>query len=179
MKELEIQQDIDITSLKIGKVILLSGVVFTARDKAHQFLLKEDVCKMENRVIYHCGPIIRRNKVISAGPTTSARLNMYTPQLIEKYNIQGIIGKGGMDENVLQALRGKAVYFSAIGGAGALYSETMKVNNVYKLEFGMPEAIWEFEIKAFPVVVAMDSKGNSLYKNVFKKSKRVYNKLIK
>jgi len=168
----------DILKLNAGDEVLLNGTIFTARDKAHLFLLGEDFPLVKNGVIYHAGPIIKDNQVISAGPTTSARLNPYTPKLIEKYGIKAIIGKGGMNEGVVNALKGRAVYFSAIGGAGVLYAEAMKFKNVYKPEFGMPEAIWEFEVKDFPVIVAIDSKGKSLYEDTLEKSKEVYKKLI-
>lgn len=168
----------NISNLKVSDRVLLNGTIFTARDKAHKFLLKNKFEKIKNSIVYHCGPIIKGNRVIAAGPTTSARLNPYTPRLIEKYGIKAIIGKGGMDNSVLEALREKAVYFSAVGGAAIVYAKTMKVKNVYKLEFGMPEAIWEFEVKDFPVIVTMDSKGNSLYEDIYQKSKAVFLKLI-
>jgi fumarate hydratase subunit beta len=169
----------DISKLKVGDKVLLSGTIFTARDKAHLYLLKNNFSKIKNSVIYHCGPIIKNKKVIAAGPTTSARMNPYTPQLIKKYAIRAIIGKGGMDDNVLRAMKGKAVYFSAVGGAAVLYAKAIKVKGIDKPEFGMPEAIWELEVKDFPVIVSMDAKGNSLYKEVERKSKKIFNSLIK
>lgn len=167
----------DILKLKIGDKVLINGTIFTARDKAHQFLLENDFDKIRNSIIYHCGPIVKNNEVISAGPTTSSRMNPYTPKLIEKYGIKAIIGKGGMDNSVLNALKGKAVYLSAVGGAGVLYAKAMAVKNVYKEEFGMPEAIWEFEVKDFPAIATMDSKGSSLYEEVYQKSKAVFMKM--
>jgi fumarate hydratase subunit beta len=169
----------DISKLKIGDKVLLNGTIFTARDKVHEFLLRNDFKKIENSVIYHCGPIVRGFKIIAAGPTTSNRLNSFIPKLIQKYKIKAIIGKGGMDNSVLNALKGKSVYFAAIGGAAVLYAELMKIKNVYKKEFGMTEAIWELEVKDFPVIVAMDSKGNSLYDKVYQESKVIFQKLIK
>lgn len=161
----------DVTQLKVGDVVHLSGMVFTARDAAHKFLIEEEFEKVKNAVIYHCGPIVQNNKVISAGPTTSARLNIYTPKLIEKYHIKAIIGKGGMGKETLEALKGKAVYLSAVGGCGALYAECMKVVGCDKKEFGMPEAIWELEVKDMPLIVTMDSKGNSLYEEIKSRSR--------
>jgi len=169
----------DIERLNYGDEVLLNGTIFTARDKAHLFLLQNNFEKMHNSVIYHCGPIIKEGKVVSAGPTTSARLNAYTPELIKKYDIKAVIGKGGMDKTVLNALKDKAVYFAAIGGLGVIYAKSIAVKNVYQEEFGMAEAIWEFEIKDFPVIVAMDSKGNSLYEEVLEKSENRYKELIK
>lgn len=168
----------DILKLNAGDNVLISGTIFTARDKAHLFLLEEDFPAVKDGIIYHAGPIIKDKEVISAGPTTSARLNPYTPKLIEKYGIKIIIGKGGMDQGVIDAMRGKAVYLSAIGGAGVLYANAMKFKNVYKEEFGMPEAIWEFEVKDFPAIVAIDSKGNSLYEKTLEKSKEAFQKLL-
>ncbi len=152
---------------------MLNGTIFTARDKAHLFLLENDFEKIRGSIIYHCGPIIKNNEVVAGGPTTSSRLNPYTVKVIEKYGIKAIIGKGGMDNCVLGALRGKAVYFSAVGGAALVYAKKMRVKNVYKKEFGMPEAIWELEVRDFPVIVAMDSHGNSLYDDVLLKSRKV------
>ena len=169
----------DFTKLKVGDKVLLDGTIFTARDKAHLFLLKQHFPKLENSIIYHCGPIIKDNQVISSGPTTSARLSPYTPELIEKYNIKAIIGKGGMNNEVLEALKGKAVYLSAIGGAGVIYARCMTLKGVDKLEeFGMPEAIWEFEVKDFPVIVTMDSKGNNLHDKVKHDSKKILDSLL-
>lgn len=180
MKKLQIPiKQEEVFELKVGDQVLLNGKLFTARDKAHQFLLQENFDKIKDGVIYHCGPIVKDNKVIAAGPTTSARMNIYTPKIIEKYKIKAIIGKGGMDDSVLDALRGKAVYLSAIGGAGALYASSIKLIGVHKEEFGMAEAIWELEVTDFPVIVTMDSRGNSLYEDIEKKSKKVFEKLIK
>ena len=162
----------DILKLKAGDEILLTGNIFTARDKAHEFLLKKDYSPISGSVIYHCGPLVKNDKVISAGPTTSGRMNKYMPKLIEKYDIAAVIGKGGMDDDVLQSLRGRAIYLSAIGGAGVLYADKIKVKDIYMEEFGMPEAIWEFEIKDFPLLVTMDSMGNSLYKQIEEKSRK-------
>jgi len=166
----------DFTKLKAGDKISLSGTIFTARDKAHIFLLENNFDKIRNSIIYHCGPIInvRDNVVVAAGPTTSSRMNPYTPRLIDKYNIRAIIGKGGMNKDVLSALKGRAVYFAAVGGAGLVYAKNMKVKNVYKQEFGMPEAIWELEVKDFPVIVAMDSNGKSIYEDVLGRSRKQY-----
>lgn len=168
----------DLLALKIGDGVSLEGTIFTVRDRACEFLQKNDFKKLRGSVIYHCGPIIKNNEVVAAGPTTSARLNYCTPKLLDKYGIQGIIGKGGMDDRVLKALKGRAVYFSAIGGAAVLYAETMRIKNIYKKDFGMVEAIWEFEVKNFPAIVAMDSGGNSLYDIIYGESKINFEKLI-
>ena len=167
----------DILSLNAGDLVLLNGTVFTARDKAHKYLLENNLETIKNSVIYHCGPIIKDNKVIAAGPTTSSRVNPYTPELIEKYSIKAIIGKGGMNNSVLTAIKGRAVYLSAVGGAALIYAKNTKIKNVYKKEFGMPEAIWELEVKDFPLTVTMDSKGKSIYADIYQKSKNIFLKL--
>jgi fumarate hydratase subunit beta len=168
----------DFTNLKAGDRLLLTGTILTARDKAHLFLLDTDFPKANSSIIYHCGPIVKDNNILAAGPTTSARMNPYTPKLIEKYDIKAIIGKGGMSKEVLAALRGRAVYFSAIGGAASMYASKMKLKKVHKLEFGMAEAMYELEVKDFPVVVMMDSKGNSIYDDVLEASEKVFNNLV-
>ena len=170
--------DIDFTKLNIGDKVLLEGTIFTARDRAHLFFLENDFQKIKNSIIYHCGPIVKGNEVIAAGPTSSSRFNVYTKELIDKYGIKAIIGKGGMDKNVLEALRGKAVYLSAIGGAALLYTRNMQLRNVYKPEFGMTDAIYELEVKDFPVVVTMDSKGNNLHEEILRKSEKAYGEVI-
>ena len=159
----------DILKLKAGEFVELSGTVFTARDKAHEFLLKKNFPKIKNQIIYHCGPIVKQKgkkfEIVSAGPTTSSRMNIYTPAIIHKYSIPAIIGKAGMDDNVKKAMKGRCVYLAAIGGLGAKYAKCItNVNSVYKKEFGMPEAIWELEIKDFPLIVGMDAKGKSIFK---------------
>lgn len=157
--------------LKVGDRVDLTTTFFTARDKAHLYLLDNDFPKINGSIIYHCGPIIKNNEIIAAGPTSSSRFNIYTPKLIEKYGIKAFIGKGGFDYSVLEALKGKAVYFSAVGGASLVYAKKMKIINIYNKEFGMAEAIYEVEVKNFPVVVTMDSHGNSLYEKIIKSSK--------
>ncbi|MFH1564778.1 MAG: FumA C-terminus/TtdB family hydratase beta subunit [bacterium] len=168
----------DILNLNIGDEVLLSGTIFTARDRAYKFFLENDYNRIKNSIIYHCGPIVQNNEVISAGPTTSDRVSQYTESMIEKYNTPAFIGKGGMDGLSLEAMRGKAVYFSTVGGAACLYAQKMKIKKADKLEFGMAEAIWEIEIKNFPAIVTMDAKGNSLHRDVYDKSKTIFEKLI-
>ncbi len=163
--------------LNVGDQIVLNGTIFTARDIAHQFLLEEDFEPVRGATIFHCGPVVRDNVVISAGPTTSARMNKFTPDLIAKYGVRAIIGKAGMDESVLKALAAGAVYLAAVGGAAAVYAKHIKVIGVDKLEFGMPEAIWQFQVSDFPVMVAMDSHGRSIYADVRAASQAAYRRL--
>ena len=165
----------DARALKVGDRVLLSGLVVTARDRAHRWLVEEAKAgdlpfALEGGVIYHCGPIVRRVEsgweLVAAGPTTSERMNIYVPRLIEKFGVRAILGKGGMSRDVLDALATSgAVYLSAVGGAAqVLAAKVVRVTGVLKVEeFGIPEALWSFEVRDFPVVVTMDSHGGSLH----------------
>lgn len=166
----------DIKNLKVGDKVLLSGTVFSARDKAYDWLLKNNFSKIKNSVIFHAGPIVKKqgNNIIpiSAGPTTSARFNKRSIKLIKKYGVRGFIGKGGMDDDaVKKAFKNKTVYLAAVGGAGVLYADKIKIKNIYQKKLGMADAIWELEIKDFPLIVAMDAHGESIYNKIYKKSK--------
>lgn len=167
----------EIKELNIGDLVELSGTIFLARDRAHKLLsekfLPEFRKKLNASAIYHCGPIAKKEgkkwRIISAGPTTSTRMEPYEPKMIKDYGVKAVIGKGGMKEATLRALmESNAVYLLAVGGASALLAEKIvKVKNVFFLkEFGTPEAVWEVEVKNFPLIVSMDSKGGSLHKEV-------------
>ena len=172
----------EVRKLKIGDKVELSGTIFTSRDKAHLYLLESDElkAKLKDGVIYHCGPIVKENRVISAGPTTSERLSLYAPEVIRKYGIRAFIGKGGMDKGTLKAMKKYGcIYLAAIGGAGALIADSIiKLKGVYRQDFGMPEAIYELEVKDMPLIVAMDSKGSSIYDGVLKNSRDKLKKLL-
>ncbi|MFT4692275.1 MAG: tartrate/fumarate subfamily iron-sulfur-dependent hydro-lyase beta chain [Limisphaerales bacterium] len=167
-----------IRSLKVGDEVSISGVLYTGRDVVHKYLHEggalPDGVSFENGIIYHCGPVVLKDengdwKVTAAGPTTSIREEPYQAEIIEKFGVRGVIGKGGMGPKTLAACKDHGcVYFHGIGGAAQVLAECItKVRNVYMLEeFGSPEAIWELEINAFPVVVTMDSHGNSLHDEV-------------
>ena len=161
----------DILNLRAGDVVHLSGIIYTARDSAHRKILElagkgELPFELEGAVIYHCGPIVRRvgdtYEVVSAGPTTSARMNPYLDGLLS-LGVRGIIGKGGME---IAPFKGRAVYFAFTGGAGSLAAKSIKkVLAVYWLEeLGVPEAVWVLEVEDFPLLVAIDAHGNSLYR---------------
>ncbi len=179
-----------IRELNAGDLVELSGTIFMARDRVHK-LLTEKIDekfqqKLSNGAIYHCGPIAKKEgkewKILSAGPTTSIRMEAFESEVIEKYGIRAVIGKGGMKEKTLEALQKfGAVYLLAVGGTAALLAEKIiKVKNVYFLEeFGIPEALWEIEVKDFPLIVSMDSKGNSLHKEVLENSEKKFRELIK
>ena len=168
--------------LKLGDFVFLNGIIYTARDAAHKYLIEENPQKFKNKLkntaIYHCGPIVRKKansyEIISAGPTTSIREEPYEWKIIKNYKIRAIIGKGGMGDKTTEACkRYGCVYLSAIGGAAAVLAKSIvKVVNVYKLEFGVPEAIWEIEVKDFPAIVTIDAKGNSIHKNIYRISKK-------
>lgn len=166
----------DIQKLKVGDILYVSGEIFTARDEAHHKMLNIEENKLpftpSNMALFHCGPLMKKEhgswKVVSAGPTTSSRMELFEDQFIEKFGINIIIGKGGMGKRTETALKKfGGIYTAYTGGAGALAADCVKnVNAVYWLEeLGMPEAVWIFEVEKFgPLVVAMDSYGNSFYK---------------
>jgi fumarate hydratase subunit beta len=165
-----------------GDIVYISGTIYTARDRAHQRILEEgSPVNLEGGVIFHAGPIIKSSshdndvkyEMVAVGPTTSTRMNPYQPNVL-KLGVKAVIGKGGMDEDTALALEeNNAVYLAAVGGCAALYVKSiLKVKNVNWIDLGVPEAIWELEIKDFgPLVVAMDSHGNNLYEEVRKKIK--------
>lgn len=163
----------DIEDLRTGQEIELSGTIFTARDAAHEKILgtKELPINLDKSAIYHCGPLVKKKddnwQVVSAGPTTSTRLSSYIPELLDRYNIRAIIGKGGFKKEVIPSLeKNKCIYLAYTGGAAALAAESIKeVKEVYWKELGMPEAIWELAIKELPCTVAIDTKGNTLYRD--------------
>ncbi len=166
----------DVRSLSIGDVIFLSGIIVTARDVAHKRMVeyleagKPLPVNLEGGVIYHCGPIVRaRNnelEVVSAGPTTSFRMEAFEPIVIDKLKVRMIIGKGGMGNNTIEAMRQHgAVYAAFPGGAGILAASMIKrVVKVEWMDLGVPEALWILEVDKFgPLIIAIDSHGRSLY----------------
>lgn len=164
----------NIKKLKIGDIVFITGKIFTARDKAHQIMLEKNKIPFNpsEMALFHCGPLMKKFKgkwhVISAGPTTSSRMEIFEDKFIEKFSINIIIGKGGMGEKTVNSLKKNcAVYTSFTGGAGVLAADKIEdVIDVFWLEnFGMPEAVWIFQVKEFgPLVVALDSHGKSIYK---------------
>jgi fumarate hydratase subunit beta len=159
-------------SLQAGDQILLNGTVFTARDAAHKrlFELIERSEKLpldfSEQIIYYTGPTpASPGRVIgAAGPTTSSRMDKYTPGLISHTGLTGIIGKGNRSEMVIDSLvKYNCTYFAAVGGAGALLSQCIKKCEPVLYEDLGPEAIYKLEVRDFPLIVAIDSKGNNLY----------------
>jgi len=162
--------------LVIGDTVYISGTIYTARDSAHKRMVEEgSPVELEGAVIFHAGPIIQKNKegynMVAIGPTTSTRMNPYQPQILDK-GVKAVIGKGGMDRETHAALkRNGAVFLTAVGGCAALYVKSIvKVKNVNWIDLGIPEAIWELEVKDFgPLFVTMDSQGGNLYEQVREK----------
>ena len=154
----------EVLSLNAGDRILLSGTVYTARDEAHLRILEEGFpFNPKGAVLYHCGPVISDNEVVAAGPTTSARMNKLTKPVLDA-GVRGLIGKGGMSDEVVEALKGRGVYFAFTGGCAALAASCMKLKGVHYADLGMAEAVWEIELSDMPLVVGIDSKGNNLFK---------------
>lgn len=192
---------VEIAMLKVGDQVLLNGTMITGRDAAHHYMIEnfikhappeserpmyETLKKvLAGNVIYHCGPVVAKEngkyRFVAAGPTTSIREEPYEHLVIEKFNVKGVIGKGGMGAKTLEACQKfKAVYFHAIGGAATYIAQSVKeVLDVYKLDLGVPEAMWLIRVEDFPVVVTMDSHGGSLHAEVETKSKQKFEELLK
>ncbi len=179
-----------IRALKVGDFLELSGRVITGRDAAHHWLLhgfREEVAPfLKDSVIYHVGPVVKKHEdghytFVAAGPTTSAREEPFQADVIGKYGLRGVIGKGGMGPKTLKGLQEHgAVYLHAVGGtAQVLAQAVVKVEQVFQLkEFGVPEALWVIRVEDFPVVVTMDSHGGSLHAEVEKGSKARLDQLL-
>jgi len=164
----------DIKKLKIGDNVYISGTIYTARDAAHkrmyEALQKGEKLPiyMEGNIIYYMGPSPAREgrPIGSAGPTTASRMDKYTPALLD-LGLKGMIGKGKRSEEVHEAIiRNKAVYFAAVGGAGALLSKCIKKSEVIAYDDLGTEAIRRLEVENLPVIVVIDSEGNDLYTEV-------------
>lgn len=196
-------KDEEIRRLAVGDSVLLSGVMITGRDAVHKWLADTFIKKtrppagddlevyqsikpiLQGGVIYHCGPVVgglatKEYRFVAAGPTTSIREEPYQGDVMRHFNLKGVIGKGGMASKTLQACTEvPGVYFHAIGGAASLIAESVqRVLGVYKLDFGVPEAIWVIEVKDFPVVVTMDAHGNSLHETVRQQSRQMLEQLL-
>jgi fumarate hydratase class I len=163
----------DVRALKVGDVVLLSGLVHTARDAIHQHLMThEPPVDLRGAALFHCGPVVLRQGdhwlMTAAGPTTSLREEPYEDEVIRRFGVRAVIGKGGMGPRTQAALREcGAVYLSAVGGAAQLYASCIEaVEGVDLLELGPPEAMWHFRVKDFPVIVTMDAHGASLHSQV-------------
>lgn len=192
-----------IRELRVGEPVLLNGVMVTGRDAAHKWMIEtfikktkapkgddlqvyEELKKLLNgSMIYHCGPVVsgletKEYKFVAAGPTTSIREEPYQADVMKHFNVKGVIGKGGMGAKTLQGCQETpGVYLHAIGGAASYIAQSVtKVLGVFKLEFGVPEALWVIEVKDFPAVVTMDSHGGSQHAVVDEASKKVFEELL-
>ncbi|MCG3157372.1 MAG: L(+)-tartrate dehydratase subunit beta [bacterium] len=192
--------DAEIAALKVGDQVLLSGTIITGRDAAHHYMIENFIKReppeserqmyeilrraLAGNVIYHCGPVVAKEngkyRFVAAGPTTSIREEPYEHLVIEKFNVKGVIGKGGMGAKTLEACgKFKAAYFHAIGGAATYIAQSVKeVIDVYKLDLGVPEAMWLIRVEDFPAVVTMDSHGGSLHAEVEARSKQKLEELL-
>lgn len=170
-----------VRALKVGDVVLLNGEMYTGRDMVHAYLMKNPPpVDLNGAVIYHCGPVMLKQGQTwvtkAAGPTTSSREEPYQGEIIRRYGLRGVIGKGGMGAKTSAAMKAcGAVYLHAIGGAAQFYAQAIpKVRGVYFLpEFGVPEAMWHLEVKNFYTIVTMDAHGNSLHAGVEEASGQV------
>jgi fumarate hydratase class I len=173
-----------IRSLKVGDVVLVSGVMYTGRDAVHAHLMKSaPPVDLRGSVLYHCGPVVVREgdswKVTAAGPTTSIREEPYQAEILKRYGVRVVVGKGGMGAKTLAGLKESgAVYLNAIGGAAQFYARCIEaVEGVSLMEFGTPEAMWHLRVRDFPAIVTMDAHGNSLHKQVEEASGQVLDTL--
>lgn len=204
MKEITIPISPDtIKDLHTGDTVALTGVLATGRDTVHKWMIDTFIRKtrepegddlevyeaikpmFKESLIYHCGPVVSgldtgEYKFVAAGPTTSIREEPYQSEVLHHFDMRGVIGKGGMGANTLQACQDvPAVYFHAIGGAATLIAQSVEeVIGVYKLSFGVPEAIWVLKVKGFPVVVTMDAHGASIHDEVEEESRRKLERLL-
>lgn len=167
----------DAKELRAGDYVYITGTIYTARDAAHKRMyesLQEGgqlPLNMDNNIIYYMGPSPAREgrPIGSAGPTTASRMDKYAPTLLD-LGLKGMIGKGKRSESVKEAIvRNGAVYFAAVGGAGALLSKSITSSEVIAYDDLGTEAIRKLEVKDFPVIVVIDSEGNNLYETAVKK----------
>lgn len=195
--------DETIRELKVGDPVLLSGVMLTGRDAAHKWVVETFVKKtreprgddlsvygaikplLNGGAIYHCGPVVsgldtKDYLFVAAGPTTSTREEPYQGDVMQHFNVKAVIGKGGMGKKTLAACEQvPCVYLHAIGGAASLIAQTVnRVLGVYKLEFGVPEALWVIQVQDFPAVVTMDAHGGSLHAEIEAASKAQLARLL-
>ena len=173
----------EVRGLRVGDVVLISGEMFTGRDAIHAHFMKhEPLVDLNGAVLYHCGPVVLtngRHQIKAAGPTTSIREEPYQGEIIRRYGVRAVIGKGSMGPKTLAAMKEHgAVYLNAIGGAAQYYARCIdEVIDVKHLEFGIPEAMWQLRVTDFPAIVTMDAHGNSLHADVEKSSALLLAKL--
>jgi len=192
-----------IRELKVGDPVQLSGVMLTGRDTVHKWMIETFIeqsrpptdddkqvyaairALLDGGAIYHCGPVVAGldtgdYRFVAAGPTTSIREEPYQGDVMRHFNLKAVIGKGGMADKTLAACQEvPAVYLHAIGGAASLIAQSVRqVRAVHKLDFGVPEAMWEIEVADFPAVVTMDAHGNSLHAEIETQSRAALQSLL-
>lgn len=170
----------DLIDLQAGDYVYITGTIYSARDAAHKRMYetmqegKEIPLELKDNIIYYLGPTpAKEGQVIgSAGPTTASRMDKYTPLLLNN-GLNGMIGKGKRSKEVIDAIvKNKAVYFAAVGGAGALLSKCIKKSEVIAYDDLGTEAIRKMEVENFPVIVVIDSEGNNLYETAVEKFRK-------
>lgn len=170
----------DLIDLRAGDYVYLSGIIYSARDAAHKRMYesmlegKQIPVDLTDNIIYYLGPTpAKEGQVIgSAGPTTSSRMDRYTPLLLDN-GLNGMIGKGKRSKEVMDSIvKNKAVYFAAVGGAGALLSKCIKESEVIAYDDLGTEAIRKMRVEDFPVIVVIDSEGNNLYETAVEEYKK-------
>ncbi|UCE14081.1 MAG: fumarate hydratase C-terminal domain-containing protein [Candidatus Heimdallarchaeota archaeon] len=180
----------DVQKVKIGDVIYVSGTVFTARDEAHERALhlaakgEKMPIDFEGLAVYHCGPVVRQVgdewEIVAAGPTTSTRMDLFEDEFIKTFNVNVVIGKGGMGDRTAKAMKEyKAIYTAFVGGAAVVAARGIKrVKEVHWLDLGTPECLWVLEVEKFgPLIVGIDANGDSLFKDVAQKAQENLGKI--
>jgi fumarate hydratase, class I len=174
-----------VRALKVGDVVLITGEMFTGRDAVHAHLMKNPPpVDLRGAALYHCGPVMLKQGehwvVKAAGPTTSSREEPYQADIIKRYGVRAVIGKGGMGAKTLAALKeAGGVYLNAIGGAAQYYARSVeRVLGVHLMEFGIPEAMWHLRVANFAAIVTMDAHGNSLHADVEKTTGQALEELM-
>jgi len=175
---------------RVGDIIYISGTIFTARDEAHKRALewiaegRQIPINVEGLAMYHCGPLVQKIgkkwHIISAGPTTSSRMETFEYNFLKHFPVRVVIGKGGMGSKTTEAMKKYgAVYGAFTGGAGALAAESIiEVEDVAWLDLGMSEALWSIRVENFgPIIITIDSYGNNLYKILMKKFEKNIKKI--
>ena len=173
-----------VRSLKVGDVVLVSGEMYTGRDAVHAHLMKhEPPVDLRGAALYHCGPVVMKEgdgwKVTAAGPTTSIREEPYQADIIKRYGVRAVIGKGGMGDKTLGRAQGsrRGVPQRHRRRRAVLRADDRRVDGVSLMEFGTPEAMWHLRVNDFPAIVTMDAHGNSLHKDLEQSSGQELEKL--
>ncbi len=183
-----------VRKLGVNDTVYLSGTIVTVRDAAHRRALelhkegKQLPVNLEGLAVFHCGPLVKKEgggwRVVAAGPTTSARMDLFEGEFIKNFKVRIVIGKGGMGKKTVDAMKKYgAVYGAFTGGAGVLAAKAIKqVKGVEWSDLGMPEAMWILEVEDFgPLTVAIDAHGNNLFENIQNKvdeeKLKIYKKL--